>query len=230
MWKRFAILVTYLMCLVLIVLVPTPVRADTSFDVLVTATGIVVDAPSGLTVYYISDYELGISWTKAVSANNTIIIAKYGSYPVDRTDGYQVYYGMGENCSDVAVNLEETASTIHYRAWSEDTDGIWSPVYAEANWESIVMTLIANVLSQLAQLLFPLLALAIFSALAFWKPNPLLFMMAAGTSLMLGLDWYDVYTTNIGLTISLMLMAYALVCLGYAFRCIFWRDRLRDEE
>lgn len=73
------------------------------------------------------------------------------------------------------------------------------------------------------------LVVVFFSVLGFWRPNPLPFMMAAGASLMLGLYWYDVYTTNIGLTIGLMLIAYSLVCIGFAFMCIFWKDRLREE-
>lgn len=62
-----------------------------------------------------------------------------------------------------------------------------------------------------------------FSCLAFWKYNTLLFMVAYGTSLMLGLQWYDVYTTNSGLSVSLMLISYSLVCAGFAFTCIFKR-------
>ena len=76
------------------------------------------------------------------------------------------------------------------------------------------------------------LALAVmvfFSALGFWRPNPLSFMLAAGSSLMLGLYWYDVYTNNLGLTIGLMLIVYSLVCAGFAFKCIFWRERPGEE-
>jgi len=67
------------------------------------------------------------------------------------------------------------------------------------------------------------MVIALFSVLAFWKLNALLFMLAAGISLMVGLQWYDVYTTPAGLTISLMILAYSLVCLGFAFKCIFWK-------
>jgi len=78
-------------------------------------------------------------------------------------------------------------------------------------------------------LILALSVVAFFSFLGFWRPNPLPFMLAAGASMILGLYWYDVYTTNLGLSVSLMLIMYSLVCIGYAFRCIFFRDRLRDE-
>lgn len=68
-------------------------------------------------------------------------------------------------------------------------------------------------------------AVAFFSLLAFWKYNALLFMLAAGASIMVGLQWYDVYTTSTGLAIALMLIAYSLVCVGFAFACIFRRER-----
>lgn len=73
------------------------------------------------------------------------------------------------------------------------------------------------------------LVVVFFSLLGFWRPNPVLFMLAAGAALMTGLYWYDVYTTNLGLGISLMLIVYALVCVGLAFRCIFWREIPSEE-
>lgn len=83
----------------------------------------------------------------------------------------------------------------------------------------------ADVLASLVQFL----PVVLFSSLAFWRPNALLFMLAAGTSLLVGLQWYDVYTTPTGLTIGLMLIAYSLVCVAFAFRCLFWRE-FREEE
>jgi len=68
-------------------------------------------------------------------------------------------------------------------------------------------------------------AIAFFSVLAFWKHNALMFMLAAGASLMTGLYWYDTYTNELGLGISLMLLAYSLVCFGFALGCLFWKGK-----
>lgn len=73
-----------------------------------------------------------------------------------------------------------------------------------------------------------ILPLALFSVLAFWKSNAIIFMLAGGTSIMVGLYWFDIYTTDLGLAISLMFIAYSLVCLGLAFRCIFWREDILE--
>ena len=68
-----------------------------------------------------------------------------------------------------------------------------------------------------------------FSILGFWKANPLPFMLAAGSSIILGCYWYDIYTNHLGLTMGLMLMVYGLICVGYAFRCIFWGNKVGEE-
>ena len=67
-------------------------------------------------------------------------------------------------------------------------------------------------------------ALVFFSGMGFWRPNPVLFMLAAAASITTGLYWFDVYTTDIGLSIGLALIAYGLLCVGLAFKCIFWRE------
>ena len=139
-WVRIG---TIILIVVAHLLTPVVAWAATSDTVTITATGWVVEMPGDFTVFYVSDYELGITWTKPATANNTMIRAKYGSYPTDRTDGYLVYYGSGESANDTAVNLEETASTIYYRAWSENLTGAWSSDYAEDLFESIAMTLLA---------------------------------------------------------------------------------------
>ena len=74
-----------------------------------------------------------------------------------------------------------------------------------------------------------LMPLVFLSVIAFWRFSASMFMLSAGAGVATGLAWYDVYTTNWGLAIGIMLMAYGLVCLGFAFRCIFWKDRLREE-
>jgi len=73
------------------------------------------------------------------------------------------------------------------------------------------------------------LVVVFFSVLGFWRPNPVLFMLAAGASLIVGLYWFDTFTTNMGLAVGILLVSFALVCVGFAYRCIFWRDRLREE-
>lgn len=79
-------------------------------------------------------------------------------------------------------------------------------------------------------LLLSFIPLALFSVLAFWKPNAVLFMISAGIAMFVGFYWFDAYTTNLGMAISLCIIAYALYCIGLAFRMIFWNRGKGSEE
>ena len=72
------------------------------------------------------------------------------------------------------------------------------------------------------ELTLGLAAIVAFSAMSFWIQNAPLFMVTAGISIMVGLQWFDVYTDNTGMAISLLLIIYSFTCLVFAFRCIFW--------
>lgn len=65
--------------------------------------------------------------------------------------------------------------------------------------------------------------LAVFSFIAFWKESVVVFMLAGGASMAIGLYWFDSYVSNIGLAIALMLICYSLACFGFAFKCMFTR-------
>ena len=115
-----------------------------------------------------------------------------------------------------AINTEGTD-------WADSTANFTTLAAGEAP----AVTLIAPFVFEAAtpmQLVIILSLLTVFSALAFWKENAIIFMLAGGTSLFTGLFWYDVYNINAGLGMSLMFIAYSLLCLGLAFRCIFWRE------
>jgi hypothetical protein len=70
------------------------------------------------------------------------------------------------------------------------------------------------------------LALVIlFTVLAYWRGNPVLFMLAAGASIMVGLYTPDALKglnySNFGVTIGLMVILYSFLCIGLAFANAF---------
>lgn len=67
-----------------------------------------------------------------------------------------------------------------------------------------------------------MIPLALFSVLALWKPNPVLFLINAGIAVMTGLEYFNLYVSNQGLAVSLMIIAYSIYCIAMAFRMIFW--------
>jgi hypothetical protein len=47
-------------------------------------------------------------------------------------------------------------------------------------------------------------------------------MMLSGFSSITGLQFYEVYTNEMGMAISLGLVAYSLLCIGYAYKVVFY--------
>ena len=80
------------------------------------------------------------------------------------------------------------------------------------------------------QLILTFLAVVFFSAMAFHKPQAVLFMLAAGAAMMTGLYWYNIYVTHLGLTISLMFIGFSFFCIAMAYRCLFWREETGGED
>lgn len=75
--------------------------------------------------------------------------------------------------------------------------------------------------AEVFEMMVYLIPLIFFSVLSFWHLNAVLFLLTAGISVMLGLSWYNNFETSPGLTIALVLVAYGVVCICYAFRCLF---------
>lgn len=93
-----------------------------------------VNPPTDFTLTAVGYYGVEINWTKGEGTENTMIRRKIGSYPVDRTDGVEVYYGTGEYYLDTGgeAGLDLTHAVYFYRAWGQDAAEQWSPDYAQA--------------------------------------------------------------------------------------------------
>ncbi len=71
--------------------------------------------------------------------------------------------------------------------------------------------------------------LIVFSYLSFSKMNMILFMVTGAISIMLGLEAPDIIdgaslTTPSSIAIGLVLIVYALFCMGASFRLMFWSE------
>jgi len=71
-----------------------------------------------------------------------------------------------------------------------------------------------------------------FSLLAFWRMLPVLFMLTAGIALMTGLSAPNFLTgdttTPLSMSLGLMLVVYAFLCVALAFLTLFRMGRSRD--
>lgn len=67
--------------------------------------------------------------------------------------------------------------------------------------------------------------------LAYWKErNPILFLIAGGDTIATALWSRTVMRTDIGLTISLLLLVLGLANLGYALKTLLWQPESAEED
>lgn len=229
MWKWLS----GLLLIVVVLLAPTPALADTSDDITVTVVGyLVAPAPSGLTLTYINDYEVGISWVKGSAAVpepvgtnstivNTMIRVKWGAAPASRSDGYLVYYGDGTSYNDTNIDLTSLTLISWYRAWTEtvfyDVDGdiissIWdeSGITGEANfmslsWVFMILALLAIALT--VAMFFTRQAMLGFPCGIFWA------ILGGFSYIQSTATWdilYMVFFASFGMAIFTIFAAFAL--------------------
>lgn len=78
------------------------------------------DEPNTLVATAVSGTQIDLTWAKGIGAQKTYIRGKDGSYPADRTDGYEVYFDTGTSTSDTGLT---GGHTYYYKAWSYATEG-----------------------------------------------------------------------------------------------------------
>jgi len=209
-WLKLLILLAFLL-----ILIPAPVEAA-SADVVITAQGYVVGVPGGFTITYISDYEVGISWTKGEGAENTLVRAAIGRMPENRNDGYEVYYGTGTTATDW-VNMETLSVPIYYKSWSQTAGGAWEEGGSDTRQvEGVSMILIAFIALALG------LTIATF---ALKSGRAILAFAGAGAWMLLGVYSYTRFTT-------LWDIYYALfwLSMGMVFACVLVPAILREKK
>lgn len=185
MWRVcLLILVIFLAC------IPGEAGASTTAEITVTAQGYVGEAPGGLTLTYISDYEVGVNWTKGVDANYTLIRGAYGRPVSGRTDGFEVYYGQGTNSTFWTSNVG-IVGPIYLKAWSQNVWGAWEEIGATAEGNFMSMSFLFGILV--------ILGLVLFIAAFRWK-DMLLSYAAALTWMAIGFWWIIGDISNFGLS------------------------------
>lgn len=118
MWRKLVVVTA-----VFLALIVTPVSAGITADVTITAIpnwGI-----TSFTATVISDTQVDLVWTFAPNVSSVMIRAKYGSEPVDETDGYLVYSGTDTSISDTSMNFDENVGILYYAAFGETEPGVY---------------------------------------------------------------------------------------------------------
>lgn len=196
-------------------------------------TPVLFNAPAGLTLADLGAITISANWTRGAGSTYTMLRVSRGDYPALPTEGELFYYGDAETANSTGYSLDTNAYFVS--AWGYLADNVtYTGAYATATIGGGAMTAIATALNNISgtlllfhgMLLF--LPLLIVSVFAFWKENPILFMITAAVSIISALNAPDMMsgvseTTTIGITVGLMLVVYALFCAGMALKLMFWK-------
>jgi hypothetical protein len=216
---------------------------DSSANFTTYAWGEYIMAPTEFTVTDLGAITLGFNWTTGVGANYTMVRGLRDSYAATIREGELVYYGPEESCNSTGYSLDVTR--YKFSAWGFWSDNIsHSDSYARAEVGGEGMTDIAIQIGELSKGLSGLvnalggfiyfLPLVVFSILAFWKENYILFMITASISFMVGYYTPNIIsgsyeTTSTSIAVGMALMVYGILCSAWAF-ALMVRDRGREAE
>jgi len=83
-------------------------------------------APQNFAATPLTSTSIGLTWEP--QSDKTLIIARTGTYPADRLDGKQVYFGSGSSTTYEGL---QAGTTYFFRAWSWREGDNYSDAYAE---------------------------------------------------------------------------------------------------
>jgi len=143
--------------------------------------------------------ELVCTWTNSPTGVATMVRAKYGSELDSITDGYEVYYGPLETCTDLGVSIDDNLAGIYYSAWSINGASLWSDpvsdVYEVGKMALIIVT-------------------AAFIGLAFWRRSNFLTILGGLVAIAFGAYWiaqYDGFIYVIQGVVAIAIGLYMLI-------------------
>lgn len=199
----------------LLAILSAPVLADDSSNVQVVAVPYYGWGISNFTVVVVSDTQVDATWTNGTGVTNVMLRAKYGSMPIDRTDGYQVYEGAGESATDNSMNFDEVSSIIYYRIWAYKDGGWLDSEVNTAEAEGIIMTLMALLLFAVSTTI---------ATFAIKSGRRIVSFLAAGAWMLNGVYCY-------GVSSAVWDVYYALfwLSMGMVFVCVLIPSVLKEK-
>ncbi len=213
----------FLICLLILgcLLLPIKVEAASS-DVTITATGFICGTPVGLTLTYVSDWEVDISWVAGIGAVNTMIRAAYGHAPTSITDGYMLYSGPGVSVIDNIASLA-APDILYYSAFSQNAGGVWTALYASADTGGFM---------SVSYLFIGLILLACFLTYMSWKSPNILIAFAAGLMWLAMAFWIVLGNiTNLPLTSPwTQFMAWVFTLMTFVPFILQWNVEIKQSK
>ncbi len=181
---------------------------------IIAGTWVSLFPPTDLLLVAVGTDGVSISWTKGIGAENTMVRAAIGHLPVDRDDGYIVYYGTGTSATDYADIGQEI---VWYRLWSQDAGDSWED---EGVWDSIGGNMYVY-------LLFGMLGLGLVFGFI-WKKYAWLAYGAAGAWALLGFLAFQTSSSASPAEITDVHMGLFWLSIGFVIACSLLPTVMRD--
>lgn len=178
--------------------------------------------PTNLKLTVLNDTEIEATWPPSETANVTyLLLVATADYPNDPLGNFAVAYS-GNQTTATLTGYDMELTTNYFSLWTHTNP--YSEEYTTAliGGEEVAEQL--GSMNEILTSIVMLLPLAFISAMAFWHPNPILFILAGACAVFNGFNWYDALGTHEALAIGLMLIAYGFVCFAFAYRYIFYRE------
>jgi hypothetical protein len=203
-----------------------------------TTAGGAYNPPTGLILTDLGGITVTANWTKAATANNTLIRISRSAYPSSITEGEWWYLDTASSVNISGLNLD--VMTLYVSAWSE-LSGNYSATHVTASIGGEGMAEVSVAIEGLSETvgnfnMSAVLAIAMFIPLIFFSwlaikiksewGSPILAFITGGLSYMLGMNAPNIIdgkyaTTSFGLTLAVVLVIYSLVCVGWAWSMMF---------
>jgi hypothetical protein len=171
------------------------------------------------------------------SAGNGDLVTRGFEWDTDSGAPYLNTWGEGSSATGAFAHglTPLTAGTpYYYRAFATNQAG--TGYGAEVTFTTIAAPVVAVAPSLTPgpphsrigefQFLFGILALSLFTFLAYWKSNSLIFMFAGAVSVLCGLFATDAIPGALGISVGLILIMYGLVYLAFAYKFLLLKRRL----
>jgi hypothetical protein len=171
------------------------------------------------------------------SAGNGDLVTRGFEWDTDSGAPYLNTWGEGSSATGAftyGLTLLTAGTPYYYRAFATNQAG--TGYGAEVTFTTVGVPVVAVAPSLTPgsphsrigefQFSFGILALSLFTFLAYWKSNSLIFMFAGAVSMLCGVFATDAIPGALGISVGLILIMYGLVYLAFAYKFLLLKRRL----
>ena len=194
---------------------------ELSFTTLVAP--LICPSPINLSLSILPCNQIQAEWEAVAGITDYLVLVSTVDFPNDPeyTDAEYAIAYSGTSTSVILEGYETELTTYYFSLWTHCNP--YSDDYVTASIGGVELEALSDSFQDFSILIIGIIVLIFFSVLAFWRDNSILFMLAAGVSIVVGFNCYDTEANTWMFGVALILWAYSIACLIFGFMCIFKR-------